>query len=386
VPARPLVACACALALLVAAGCGGGGEAAPGATTEASGPSGAGAAAGADAGAGATVATKNTTRLGHDDPVAASIAVARAVHPGTRPPAVALVDASDWRIALAATPLAGPPFDAALLLAVGEALPDATRAVLDELRPTGGPATGGAPLVRVGQVPLVGGLRSADVAGRGPEDVARAIADLVASARDAPAEEVLVVSGERPEFALPAAAWAARSGDPVLFTGRDALPEATRRALTAARQPAIRVLGPPEVVSARVVRELRRLGSVTRIAGDDPASTAVAFARFREGDFGWGVVDPGHGLVLLSPDAPLLAAAAAPLSSAGTYGPGLVLGPRGTLARPLRAFLLDVQPGYEEDPVRGVYNHGWFVGGPRTVPSAVQAEVDALLEIVPVRR
>ncbi len=370
-PARLLAACACALALL-AAGCGeDAARPVPGEDPPA---------------AEATVATKNTTRLGPDDPVAASAAVARAVSPGARPPAVALVDASDWRVALAATALAGPPLDAPLLLARGEELEPVTRAALDALRPAGAPGIGGAGVVRVGQVPLVGGARTSDVAGRGPEDVARAVADLLASARDAPAADVLVVSAERPEFALPAAAWAARSGDPVLFTGRDRLPAATREALTAARQPAIRVLGPPEVIGRRVVRELRRLGTVTRIAGPDAAATSVAFARFRDGDFGWGVVDPGHGLVLLAPEAPLLAAAAAPLSTAGSYGPGLVLGPRGALARPVEAFLLDIQPGFEEDPVRGVYNHGWFVGGPRTVPEAVQARVDALLEIAPVRR
>src|SRR5262249_14349599 len=56
------------------------------------------------------------------------------------------------------------------------------------------------------------------------------------------------------------------------------------------------------------------------------------------------------------------------------------------LPRPLGQYLLDVQPGYERDPVRGVYNHGWLIGDDEAISAAQQAEIDALLEIVPVQR
>ena len=39
-------------------------------------------------------------------------------------------------------------------------------------------------------------------------------------------------------------------------------------------------------------------------------------ARYRDGAFGWGIVDPGHGLVFARAGRPLDAAAAAPLSGA----------------------------------------------------------------------
>jgi hypothetical protein len=45
-------------------------------------------------------------------------------------------------------------------------------------------------------------------------------------------------------------------------------------------------------------------------------------------------------------------------------------------------YLLDIQPGYSRDPVRGVYNHGWIVGDDKAVSVGVQAEIDLLLEIV----
>jgi hypothetical protein len=50
----------------------------------------------------------------------------------------------------------------------------------------------------------------------------------------------------------------------------------------------------------------------------------------------------------------------------------------------LQGYLLDVQPGYTRDPVRGVYNHGWIVGDENAISVAVQSQIDALLEIVPV--
>jgi len=48
---------------------------------------------------------------------------------------------------------------------------------------------------------------------------------------------------------------------------------------------------------------------------------------------------------------------------------------------PTRDYLLDIQPGYRTDPVRGVYNHGWIVGDDKSISVAVQAEIDSLLEI-----
>jgi hypothetical protein len=112
-------------------------------------------------------------------------------------------------------------------------------------------------------------------------------------------------------------------------------------------------------------------------------ANAVAFARYVDGNFGWGVVDPGHGLVFANVDRPLDAAAAAPLSASGTYGPLLLTSGDG-LPVSLVQYLLDVQPGYAKDPVRGVYNHGWLMGDEGAISAADQARIDSLLEIVPV--
>ena len=78
------------------------------------------------------------------------------------------------------------------------------------------------------------------------------------------------------------------------------------------------------------------------------------------------------------------AAAAAALSATGTYGPLLLVTGRRRAPEPLQDYLLDIQPGYDADPVRGVYNHGWIIGDETAISAAVQARIDTLLEIQPV--
>ena len=83
---------------------------------------------------------------------------------------------------------------------------------------------------------------------------------------------------------------------------------------------------------------------------------------------------------------PLDAAAGAPLSASGSYGPLLLLTAANALPAPLQDYLLDIQPGYDKDPVRGVYNHGWIIGDEAAVSVDVQARIDPLLEIQAVDR
>jgi hypothetical protein len=221
--------------------------------------------------------------------------------------------------------------------------------------------------------------------GRDPFELARAIDAFQAAARGTSADAVMVVSAQDPRYAMPAAAWAAKSGDPILFTQRDSLPAPTRTAIVAHQSPRIYVLGPSTVVSPAVTRELRKLGTVVRVGGVDPAANAVAFARYADRDFGWGVVDPGHGLVFANPSRTADAAAAAALSASGTYGPLLLLDAAGGLPKATGDYLLDIQPGFATDPTRGVYNHGWIVGDDKAATVAAQAQIDADLEIIPAK-
>jgi putative cell wall-binding protein len=327
-------------------------------------------------------ATKNTTRIGGADSVANAAGAALAVFPATtpenRPGAVALIDARDWRAGIAGSVLASTPVRAAVLLSNGPEMPKASSAAL---QPLGAKAAGGAQVVRVGDVARPAGVRTTDINGRDPFALARALDAFQTAARGKSSDRVLVVSADDPAFAMPAAAWAAKAGDPVLFVHRDSVPEETKAALLTHDQPRIYILGPPGAVAAKVATELKKLGTVKRLGADNPIDSAIAFARYTDPTFGWGVVDPGHGLVFARSDRPLDAAAASPLSVSGSYGPLLLLaGPTG-LDGAVGQYLLDIQPGYTRDPVRGVYNHGWIVGDDRTISVPTQARIDSLLEI-----
>jgi putative cell wall-binding protein len=385
---RPAAVLACLLAALAATACGRAGQSKTG--TASSDKPGLGVtgtapeAAQEDLGFPAS-ATKNTTRIPGADPIANAAGVARAVFPATtpenRPGAVALIDARDWRAGIAGAVLASTPVRAAILLSNGPQLPDASREALAALRPLGAKAAGGAQVVRVGDVARPPGLRTTDIAGRDPFALARALDAFQTAARGKSSDRVIVVSAEDPAFAMPAAAWAAKAGDPVLFVHRTSVPQETKAALLAHDQPRIYILGPPSTVSAGVATELKKLGTVKRLGAANPIDNAIAFARYSDPTFGWGVVDPGHGLVFARADRPLDAAAASPLSVSGSYGPLLLLASPTGLDGAVGQYLLDIQPGYTRDPVRGVYNHGWIVGDGRAISVATQARIDSLLEI-----
>jgi hypothetical protein len=331
-------------------------------------------------------ATKNTTRVGGADPTADAAGVALAVFSAPaanqRARAVALVDADDWQAGIAASVFVSPPIRAPVLMTDGGDMPDATSRTLEALNPGGARGADRAQVIRVGDAAKAKDRKTLDIEGANPFALAQQIDRVQASAVGKTSDRVVIASGEQAPYAMPAAGWAAKSGDPVLFVKRDRVPRETLSALRAHQQPKIYVLGPPKVVSEKVVVQLRRMGTVRRIAGSNPVSNAIAFARFVDGVFGWGVVDPGHGLVFASVRRPMDAAAASPLSASGTYGPLLLIDGKG-LSTTLMQYLLDIQPGYRGNPVRGVYNHGWVIGDSKTISVSDQTRLDALLEISP---
>ena len=171
---------------------------------------------------------------------------------------------------------------------------------------------------------------------------------------------------------MPAAAWAAKSGDPILFVRKDEVPPDTRAAI--AVPPAAQDLRARPVarsIAPKVTRILRRLGPVTRIGGADPVTNAIAFARFVDGPFGWGVVDPGHGLVFANARRPLDAGARRAAVGHRQVRPAAAARRADDdPAERSRSYLLDIQPGYTRDPVRGVYNHGWIIGDGEAISEA----------------
>lgn len=343
-----------------------------------------------------SVVTRNTSRIGGADPATDAAAVARAVFPGltaaTRPDAVVIVDVSDWPAALAASSLAGGAVGAPILYGGRTSLPGITVEAIEALRPHGLSALGGTQVIRVGShASTARGLSTRTLPAGAPATVAAEVAELLREASGGVgAKQVIVVPEQAPRaMTMPVAGLAAESAAPILYTGGSVVPPATLHVLGGLKGPSIYVADPAAVGSA-AMNVLRRYGRVTTIGaaeGASPVANAIAIARYTDGSFGWGIKEPGHGLVFASETRPLDAPAAALLSASADYGPLLLLESPASLPLALSHYLSDIQPAYSSapqyQPVRGAYNHGWLIGGEDAISAVAQAEIDSLLEISP---
>lgn len=336
-------------------------------------------------------ATRNTTRIGGADPIADAAGVALASYPTAGgvpgPAAVVLAPADSWQQALAAAPLAADPVGAPILLSEPGAVPEITQQALDGLRPRGLAGAQGAQLIPIGDVAAPTDLVSLPI--KGVDETA--IADQVDSRRAALSGakdpgHIVVVSSTEADFAMPAAAWAARSGDPILFAAGDDVPAGTLAVVKRHPETPIYVLGPASVVSDEALKELGKAGGpVARVGAEQPVANALAFARYADGSFGWNINDPGHGFVIANTDRPLDAPAAAPLAApGGSPGPLLLTDDADAIPDDLRGFLIDTQPGFVDDPTRAVYNRVWIMGDEAAISAGFQAQVDELTRLVPV--
>jgi hypothetical protein len=349
------------------------------------------------------IATKNTTRVAGSDPVADAAGVALAVYPsngpGTHPTAVTLAPTDSWQAAIASASLMATPIGAPILLSGSKSLPSATATALTTLAPTGSGTIAGARVIRVGDVPNPGG-RSVSISGNGPYAIAAAIDRFVTAAHGKTSADVVIASADNSAaaYSMPAAGWAAESGDPILFVNSKGIPEPTRQALLMHQKPHIYVLGPTSVIPNSVLTQLRKYGTVKRVGASDPAANSVAFAEYRDppcqftqpcahipASFGWALRGPGHGYILINAHRPLDAAAAAPLSASGDFGPELLIDDPSTLPSSVLTYFLNyATPGYnQEGPTAAVYNHGWVIGDQSAISVGVQAQMDLRLEVVP---
>ena len=340
-----------------------------------------------------STATRNTIRVGGSDAPSDAAGVATALYPATgtsdRPTAVVLVDQDDWATAVAASVLVGRPIGAPILLSDGGDLPAVTSDALDHLKPTGSDLSKDAQVIRVGpDVARPSDFKTALIEGKDPFQRAAAIDRFYSAARAKPSNDVVLYSADNAEFAMPAAAWAARSGDSVLPVRRDRIPAPIAKALREHEKPNVFVLGPESVISKQVITQLEKhklARDVRRIQGPNPVENAIAFARYEKGDFGWGVVVPGYNFTLASTSRPSDAAAAAALATRGVFAPLLLTDDAAKLPQKLEDYFLSVQPGYETDPSQAVYNRAWILGDDKAVSIDQQAKLDQLTELIPVQ-
>jgi ell wall binding domain 2 (CWB2) len=335
------------------------------------------------------VATRNTTRISGPDPTADAAAAALATHPpapGAEPlQAAVLVPDDDWQAGIAASVLTGPPTRMPVLISGQGSVPDATAQALAQLNPRGGGASGDVEVYSAGGAAVPSGIRSDQLRGDSPAEVANSVDQLRQKLMKREPEHIVVVSSDEPGYAMPAAAWAARAGDPVLFTDRTRVPSATLAALRRHAAASVYVLGPESVISKTAVSRIAQVSAaVQRVGATGVVQNALFFARYTDGSFGWNINDPGHGMELANSRRPLDAVAAASLASSGQWGPLLLVDAADVLPPELRSFFLDIKPGYATDPTRAVYNHVWLMGDATAIGGQVQAEIDELAELAPI--
>ena len=182
---------------------------------------------------------------------------------------------------------------------------------------------------------------------------------------------------------MPAAAWAARSGDPVLFVERDSVPEPTAEALRRNPSVPVYVLGPESAVSDRRSKQIDKLGpgaEARRRRGPGGERDRLRALRRRRASAGTSTT-PATGWWWPTRRARSTVRSPRPLSASGTWGPLLVTDDPAAVSPQLRGYLLDLKPGYEDDPTRALYNHVWLIGDTRRSRSPSRPQLDELAEL-----
>lgn len=313
-----------------------------------------------------TMQTKDTTRFPANDSSQLSAYTARAARPpgsNASYDSVVRVPEDDWRTALAASRL--------------RAASDAIVLSGDASVPGDGNATDGA-----------GNASTIQLSGGEPAQTAARIATWGDDSDDVSPNNVILVSSESAEWALPAAAWSAYSGDPILYAGEDGVPDATRQAIEELNASHAYVLAPPELIGEDALSGLDV--EWTRVAGATPQDHAVELAKFRDEsrDFGWRIDDRDkvgyYNSMLVNPDRPGHAVASANLQW-GKAGPLLLVREDGTLPAITENYLWRTQSSWFSTPAEGPFNHVFVLGELDQVSWVSQTRSDYAVEITPYR-
>ena len=311
---------------------------------------------------------KNATRVGGlaDDQTerAALVAAYPATRAENRPRRILEVPA-DWRIALAVTPLVARPHDAAIVIE-SESAPDAASPVL-----------------------FAGVLRER-ISATDPAALAADIDARLHAGGHPPDRRVIVVAADADaRWALPAGAYAARTGTSILFVARDHVPTPTLAALQRrGGEASIYALGRRDLFGPAVMTELRRHGTVHAITAGDPVAAAVAFAEYRDAthDFGWGRRPTGTHrrasgtTILVAEDRWQDAIGAVHLARRGHSGP-LVFIERDRIPPVVDVHLWRQRPVFAATPAEGPFNQLWVVGSFDRIAFGPQAWADYSQEI-----
>jgi hypothetical protein len=335
-------------------------------------------------------------------PTAVTQATYGATHHEDRPHAVSLVRADRMADAmLAASRITHFPVNAPLLYVDADRLPPETANELKRLGPDGNTYDSGVQVYLVGpiseaverQVREQLGFKTRAFPIDDPFLLSEELDTWAAAVHTDHPDEVTIVQYRALATGLPAVAWNAHMGHGLFFVDGDRVPEPTSRALCRRfrGEAFVYLFGDETVIPEGAARRLAGMGHVQRVPGADASEISLAFAGFRDAgfnegfwisswsrDFGWGIAEAGHNFTFVNADDWTLAATGSLLSHMGKHGPMILL-PAGGLTDAIRRYLRLVAPP-RTAPADQLTNHGWILGGGDRITTAVQAEIDGLLE------
>jgi len=249
------------------------------------------------------------TRTAGTDVYGTAVEVGKVTYPSSRTVVLASGDAAHVIDAVTAGPYARA-LHAPLLLTAVNTLPDVVTADLQRRGATQVIVVGGTSAVSASVASTLAGfgITVTRVAGKDRYATAALLASRIGGAR----REIVVASGADPSLsdALLAAGPAAGLGLPMLLTGTSSVPAVTLSALRSlgSSKSTITLVGKASTVTPAVQQVLRtRARALRRVAGADPASTAVALAATYVVRLGAG------GVVLTNSGAPVTTLAAGSL-------------------------------------------------------------------------
>ncbi|MGG2196877.1 cell wall-binding repeat-containing protein [Paenibacillus validus] len=341
------------------------------------------------------IASKNTTRINNSDPFQTAVLVSKTVWMATneknQPGGVILANPEDWQSALVSADLIHHPNNGPVLFVNKNNVPEITKNELKRLNPVGSTLNNGTQVILVGNLDqnveqeIKGmGFKIDWIKGEGPAAIAKTVDDYYARISQGYPQSVIIGSLDSQEYSLPAINWIAHMPEPLLYVTKDEIPTDTIEAIKLRNGKAsIYLLGPKSIISENVEKQLGQYGKVVRISGNDPYENAVAFAKYKDPEtgFGWGITSPGHNFSFISLNTASLALAAAPFSHLGKHAP-ILWTDKEKMPDTVMDYMMTVQPKYKKSPTEGPYNHSWLVGDEQSLNRAAQGEIDDMLEII----
>lgn len=327
--------------------------------------------------------TLNTSRICGCSIYENAIKVSDITYVDQAPGSVILVSSEIWQDGFMATSLVHFPRNAPILFTPTNYLDPNTVSQIFKLNPEG---------VNGIKVFIVGGIScfvedQLNMLGLGTERISGVdfyeTAAKVAEYLDFP-QNIMIISGEDYREGLSTCAYAAHSGDVILFTDKYRLPWYTANVIQSTKNPSVFIVGSTATISEGVEEEVRNLNVkfVDRISGITPYEVAINFAKYRSPDdsFGWGRnYRGGHAFTFTSINIPLDSASSSVFGHLGKHTPILPVDPN-KLPEPIRNYIESVKPIPLAEP-GPPFMHGWIIGCDNIISFEVQIEIDRALSI-----